>query len=68
MLTQVNMATVAHWSFAPLLPAFAPTVFPNVELWNASNGVNLEYQIEISWPFEWESREVEKPALAMYVC
>ncbi|KAK3950452.1 hypothetical protein QBC32DRAFT_363447 [Pseudoneurospora amorphoporcata] len=26
-----------------------------------------EYQIQISWPFKWESREVAKPDLAMHL-
>ncbi|KAK3293813.1 Alpha/Beta hydrolase protein [Chaetomium fimeti] len=59
---------IAEWSFTPL-PAFAPTVFPNIALWDVSNAVkNLTYQVQISWPFEWESREVtDKSALTMYV-
>ncbi|KAK3392760.1 Alpha/Beta hydrolase protein [Podospora didyma] len=63
------MASPAHWTFTPLVSAFPTTVFPNIALWNASNAVkNLTYQIEVSWPFEWESREVaNKTALAMYV-
>ncbi|KAG7286897.1 hypothetical protein NEMBOFW57_006396 [Staphylotrichum longicolle] len=61
------MASPAAWSFTPL-PAFAPTVFPNIALWSASNAAkNLTYQVGISWPFEWASREVNKSALTMYV-
>jgi hypothetical protein len=60
------MASLGLWSFTPL-PAFAPTVFPNIAMWNVSNAAkNLTYQIEISWPFEWTSRDVtDKSALAM---
>jgi hypothetical protein len=60
------MASLGTWSFTPL-PAFAPTVFPNIAMWNVSNPTkNLTYQVEISWPFEWASRDViDKSALAM---
>jgi hypothetical protein len=60
------MASLGVWSFTPL-PAFPATVFPNIALWNVSNAAkNLTYQIEISWPFEWKSREVtNKSALSM---
>ncbi|KAK3365438.1 Alpha/Beta hydrolase protein [Podospora didyma] len=58
------MASPAHWTFTPLVSAFPTTVFPNIALWNASNAVkNLTYQIEVSWPFEWESREVANKQL-----
>ncbi|KAH6855558.1 Alpha/Beta hydrolase protein [Chaetomium sp. MPI-CAGE-AT-0009] len=62
------MASPAEWSFTPL-PAFAPTVFPNIAMWDVSNAAkNLTYQVQISWPFEWESREVtNKSALTVYV-
>ncbi|SPO04353.1 related to hydrolase of the alpha/beta superfamily [Cephalotrichum gorgonifer] len=60
------MAALANWSFAPL-PPFAPTIFPNIQLWNVSDGLGLEYQVEVSWPFEWTSQEAEVSALAMYV-
>jgi hypothetical protein len=62
------MASLTAWSFTPLL-AFAPTVFPNIAMWNVSNTAkNLTYQVEISWPFEWASREVtNKSALTMCV-
>lgn len=60
------MASPGAWSFTPF-PAFPATLFPNIALWNASNAAkNLTYQIQISWPFEWESRQVaNKSALAM---
>ena len=56
---------VANWSFEPLVSAFPPSIFPNVQLWNISNGLGLEYQVEVSWPFEWDSTEVDASALAM---
>ena len=57
---------LANWSFIPLLSSYPPSVFPNVALWNVSNGIGLEYQIQISWPFNWPSRDVESTALTMY--
>lgn len=60
-------AALPNWSFEPLVSAFPPTVFPNVQLWNISNGLGLEYQVEVSWPFGWESQEAGASALAMYV-
>lgn len=60
------MASLGNWSFNPL-PAFAPTVFPNIAMWDVNNTAkNLSYQVQISWPFEWESREVtDKSALTL---
>ncbi|OCL11000.1 hypothetical protein AOQ84DRAFT_425487 [Glonium stellatum] len=55
------------WSFNPIVPAFPHTVFPNVALWNVSNRVDLNYQIQVSWPLEWTSQEVESTVLTMYV-
>ncbi|CAG8960272.1 hypothetical protein HYFRA_00012792 [Hymenoscyphus fraxineus] len=49
------------------LTFFPPTVFPNVELWNMSNENGIEYQVQISWPFEWSSRDVNATALTMYI-
>ncbi|CCC06337.1 hypothetical protein SMACR_00552 [Sordaria macrospora] len=61
------MTSLGNWTFVPY-PSFLPTVFANTALWNVSNAVKQkEYQIQISWPFKWESREVAKPALAMYL-
>ena len=60
------MEVAANWSFEPLISSFPPTIFPNVQLWNISNGLGLEYQVEVSWPFGWESQETEASALAMY--
>ncbi|GAB1316776.1 Alpha/Beta hydrolase protein [Madurella fahalii] len=56
------------WVFTPY-PPFPATLFPNIALWNVSNAAkNLTYQIGVSWPFEWESREAaNKSALTMYV-
>lgn len=54
------MATAAAnytWSFTPVIPVFPQTVFPNVALWNATNGLDIQYQIQLSWPLEWPSRE-----------
>lgn len=61
-------AQVANWSFTPF-PPFPATLFPNIAIWNATSAVrNMTYQIQVSWPFEWESREVSgKSALTMSV-
>lgn len=45
------------WSFNPIISAFPETVFPNIALWNVTNGVDLSYQIQVSWPLEWTSRD-----------
>lgn len=61
------MASPSNWTFNAF-PPFPPTVLPNVALWNATNPTtNQTFQITASWPFEWSSRNVTKPALAMYV-
>lgn len=63
------MALVAAnntWSFLPVVSAFPQTVFPNVALWNATNGVDLQYQIQLSWPLDWSSPgEANGTALTM---
>lgn len=46
------------WSFDPIVSAFPQTVFPNVALWNVTNGIDLSYQIQLSWPLDWTSRDV----------
>ncbi|KAK3693405.1 Alpha/Beta hydrolase protein [Podospora appendiculata] len=62
------MASSNTWSFTPLVADLPPTLFPNVTFWNVTNSAtNLVYQVQISWPFEWESRQVNKSALTMYV-
>lgn len=54
------------WSFNPIVSEFPATVLPNVALWNATNGVDLDYQIQVSWPLGWTSRDEAKgPALTM---
>lgn len=62
------MASLDSWSFAAH-PPFPATVLPNYAVWNATNEArNITYQIGVSWPFEWESREVSnKTALTMQV-
>jgi len=64
------MATAATnytWSFTPVVSAFPPSIYPNVALWDAKNGVDLQYQIQLSWPLEWPSRgEANGTALTMY--
>ncbi|KAK3335224.1 Alpha/Beta hydrolase protein [Cercophora scortea] len=55
------------WSFTPLAADLPSTLFPNVAFWNASSSATHPvYQVQISWPFEWESRLVHKSALTMY--
>ncbi|PGH14498.1 hypothetical protein AJ79_02991 [Helicocarpus griseus UAMH5409] len=62
------MSSLTNWTFNSLVPSgFPATVLPNVEFWNVSNGINPEYQIQVSWPLEWASRDVESTALTMYV-
>lgn len=58
------MASLAEWSFAPL-DAFGPTIYPNTQLWNVSDGLGLEYQVGVSLPLEWEAQDTEAAALAM---
>ncbi|KAK4185709.1 Alpha/Beta hydrolase protein [Podospora australis] len=62
------MSLNTSWSFTPF-PPFPATILPNVAYWNATNQFNnLTYQIGVSWPFEWDSRNVtNKTALSMYV-
>lgn len=54
------------WRFDPVLNGFPHAVVPNVAIWNATNGVDLHYQIQVTWPLEWESRGVDRAALTMY--
>lgn len=56
----------ANWSFNPLALSFPQTVFPNVALWNATNDFGLTYQIQVSWPLEWENQAVNNTALTLY--
>ncbi|KAK3377263.1 Alpha/Beta hydrolase protein [Lasiosphaeria ovina] len=62
------MTTLGNWTFTPF-PAFPATLLANTAVWNASSVVlNMTYQIGVSWPFQWDSREVSnKSALTMYV-
>jgi len=62
------MASFSSWSFTAF-PPFPATVLPNYAMWNAINEFkNITYQIGVSWPFEWESREAtNKTALTMQV-
>ncbi|KAH8884182.1 hypothetical protein GQ53DRAFT_846492 [Thozetella sp. PMI_491] len=56
------------WTFDPIVTAFPHTVFPNVALWNVTNGIDLNYQVQVSWPLTWTSRdEANSTALTMYV-
>lgn len=45
------------WSFNPIPSIFPETVFPNIALWNVTNGLDLNYQIQVSWPLEWAARD-----------
>ncbi|GAB1310716.1 Siderophore esteras-like protein IroE-like protein [Madurella fahalii] len=62
------MTSLGDWTFTPY-PPFPHTVFPNIALWNVSSvAKNMTYQVQVSWPFEWESRDVsDKTAVTMYV-
>lgn len=54
------MATAAAnytWSFTPAVSAYPQAILPNAAFWNATNGVDLQYQIQLSWPLKWPSRE-----------
>jgi len=66
--SKMTITRVGNWSFTPF-PPFPATLFPNMAVWNATSAVrNMTYQIQVSWPFEWESREVPgKSALTMSV-
>jgi hypothetical protein len=56
-----------NWVFSPIVEAFPHTVFPNTALWNVTNGIDLEYQIKLSWPLTWTSRdEANNTAHTMY--
>ncbi|KAK4670053.1 uncharacterized protein QC763_208330 [Podospora pseudopauciseta] len=63
-----KMVSLSGWSFTAF-PPFPATLLPNYAVWNATNeSKNLTYQIGVSWPFEWQSRDVtNKTALTMYV-
>lgn len=62
------MASLNAWAFTAL-PPFPAGVLPNYAIWNATNASkNITFQIGVSWPFEWKSREVgNKTALTMQV-
>ncbi|KAI9162745.1 Siderophore triacetylfusarinine C esterase [Paramyrothecium foliicola] len=56
------------WAFDSIVEAFPQTVFPNVALWNVTNGVDLGYQIKVSWPLTWTSpEEANSTVQTMYV-
>ncbi|KAI1867760.1 uncharacterized protein JN550_006901 [Neoarthrinium moseri] len=55
------------WSFSPIVTAIPQMILPNIALWNATNNANLTYQIQLSWPLAWGSRDINATALSMYV-
>ncbi|KAM7216784.1 ferri-bacillibactin esterase [Rhypophila decipiens] len=60
--------SLGDWTFNAF-PPFPATVYPNSALWNVtSEAKNRTYQVQVSWPFSWESRDVSnKSALTLYV-
>ncbi|KAK4666555.1 hypothetical protein QC763_301250 [Podospora pseudopauciseta] len=58
--------SLTNWLFTPF-PPLPATILPNAAFWNATNPVNnITYQIQVSWPFEWSSRNVaNKTALSI---
>ncbi|KAF2185357.1 hypothetical protein K469DRAFT_576814 [Zopfia rhizophila CBS 207.26] len=61
------MTQIGNWSFTNIVQSFPHTVFPNTALWNVNNGLDLNYQIQVSWPLEWSSRNTNASALTMFV-
>jgi predicted alpha/beta superfamily hydrolase len=47
-------SAIGAWSFHPLISSFPPTVLPNIQYWNITNGT-WEYQVQISYPLNWTS-------------
>lgn len=66
-VTLITMSiTNFTWSFQPIISGFSEAVFPNLALWNITNGIDLQYQVQISWPLEWSSHaEANGTALTM---
>ncbi|KAF2014201.1 siderophore esteras-like protein IroE-like protein [Aaosphaeria arxii CBS 175.79] len=60
------LSSVGAWSFNPLVEAFPATVLPNIAYWNVSNGT-WEYQVQVSWPLNWTSRDVDSSVETLYV-
>lgn len=44
------------WSFNQIVPAFPESFSPNIALWSVTNGVDLNYEIQLSWPLDWTSQ------------
>ncbi|KAF2274952.1 siderophore esteras-like protein IroE-like protein [Westerdykella ornata] len=59
-------SSIGSWSFHPLVTSFPPTVLPNVGYWNITNGT-WEYQVQISWPLNWTSTDVQSHVNTLYV-
>ncbi|KAF2031117.1 siderophore esteras-like protein IroE-like protein [Setomelanomma holmii] len=61
-----GLSKIGNWSFHPLVEAFPSTVLPNIAYWNVSNGT-WEYQVQVSWPLNWTSRDVDSTVETLYV-
>ncbi|KAF2182909.1 siderophore esteras-like protein IroE-like protein [Zopfia rhizophila CBS 207.26] len=61
-----NGSSIGTWSFHPLITSFPPTVLPNIAYWNVTNGT-WEYQVQLSWPLNWISTNVNSTVDTLYV-
>ena len=59
-------SSIGTWAFHPLITSFPPTVLPNLEYWNVTNGT-WEYQVQVSWPLNWTSTDVDSTVNTLYV-
>ncbi|KAH3954060.1 hypothetical protein HBH70_113900 [Parastagonospora nodorum] len=61
-----NLSTLGAWSFHPLASPFPSTILPNIAYWNVTNGT-WEYEVQVSWPLNWTSRDVASTVETLYV-
>ncbi|EMD61915.1 hypothetical protein COCSADRAFT_201441 [Bipolaris sorokiniana ND90Pr] len=54
------------WQFNPIATSWPTNVLPNLAFWTATNG-SWEYQIQLSWPLNWTSREETSVVETMYI-
>lgn len=62
--TTMNLSSA--WQFNPIATSWPTNVLPNLAFWTATNG-SWEYQIQLSWPLNWTSREETSVVETMYV-
>ncbi|KAF2115961.1 Alpha/Beta hydrolase protein [Lophiotrema nucula] len=58
--------TTGTWSFNPIVTAFPPTVLPNIQYYNVTNGT-WTYQVHISYPLNWTSTNADSTVDTLYV-